>query len=55
MQRILFVSVAAGLAAAGLWTLVRNLRSRTSLDRDLGSVSDAWLNDPRSNIHRSEP
>jgi hypothetical protein len=47
MQRAWYLSLAAGLAAAGIWALVRRVR-RQAARRDLGTISEAWLSDPRS-------
>jgi len=47
MQRIVAISVAAGVVAVSAWALMRQLRGRARRP-ELGSVSDAWLNNPRS-------
>ena len=53
MQRAWYLSVAAGVAAAGVWRLVRRIR-RHLARRDLGTISEAWLSDPRSYPHSNE-
>jgi hypothetical protein len=53
MQRMLSWSLAVGLVTVGVWALVRRLRSRTTRD-DLGTISDAWLHNPRSYTDNSE-
>jgi hypothetical protein len=53
MQRAWYLSFAAGLAAAGVWALVSRVR-RHAARRDLGTISEAWLSDPRSYPHSNE-
>jgi len=53
MQRAWYLSFAAGLAAAGIWALVSRVR-RHAARRDLGTISEAWLSDPRSYPHSNE-
>jgi hypothetical protein len=53
MQRGWYLSFAAGLAAAGIWALVSRIR-RQAARRDLGTISEAWLSDPRSYPHSNE-
>jgi hypothetical protein len=54
MQRAWYLTfAAAGAAAVGLWALVSRLR-REAQRRDLGTISEAWLSDPRSYPHSNE-
>jgi hypothetical protein len=53
MQRMLSIGLAVGLVTVGVWALVRRLRSRTTRD-DLGTVSNAWLHNPRSYTDTAE-
>ena len=53
MQRAWYLSFAAGLAAVGVWALVRRIR-RHAARRDLGTISEAWLSDPRSYPHSND-
>jgi hypothetical protein len=47
MQRPWSVGLAVGIAVT-VWTVVSRRRSRTRRRENLGTVSDAWLHDPRS-------
>jgi hypothetical protein len=53
MQRAWYLSLAAGFAAAGIWALFSRVR-RQATRRDLGTISEAWLSDPRSYPHSNE-
>jgi hypothetical protein len=53
MQRTWYLSAVAGAVAVGLWALVSRLRRQTAR-RDLGTISEAWLSDPRSYPHSDE-
>ena len=53
MQRGWYLSVAAGVAAAGVWAVVRRIR-RHLARRDLGTISESWLSDPRSYPHSND-
>ena len=47
MQRLWSIGLAAGLVAV-VWAVMAKRRSRTRGGADLGTVSQVWLNDPRS-------
>ena len=47
MQRMWTVGLAAAVMAVTAWVVVGRLRSR-SRPYDLGTISDAWLSDPRN-------
>ena len=52
MQRMLSLGL-AGLMAVGVWAVVSRFRSRKAR-RDLGTISESWLSDPRSYNHDSD-
>jgi hypothetical protein len=47
MQRVLPLTIAAGLLVVAAWVLIGGFRGRRR-SRDFGTVSDAWLHDARN-------
>jgi hypothetical protein len=52
MQRMVALGL-AGLMVVGVWALISRLRGRKAR-RDLGTISESWLSDPRSYTHESD-
>ena len=48
MQRLWSVGLAVGFVAVTVWTVASRRRSRPRRRVDLGTISDAWLHDPRN-------
>jgi hypothetical protein len=48
MLRMWLIGLAAGAVAVTSWAVISRLRFRASHRNDLGTISDAWLHDPRS-------
>lgn len=48
MLRVWPIGLAASVVAVTVLAVISRLRSRTRRGDDLGTVSDAWLGNPRS-------